>query len=98
MARLLAPFVIVFALLIVGTEAADHPIVDKVADKVIQKYQTSTCEQLRQEQAEKAGKPKPEMEQRAIQLLHEDAAIRTAFFNKVSAPIVTKLFECTMIP
>jgi hypothetical protein len=23
-----------------------HPILDKVADKVIQKYQTSTCEQL----------------------------------------------------
>jgi hypothetical protein len=77
---------------------ADHPIVDKVADKVIQKYQTASCEQLKQEKAEKQGKPKSDMEQRAIQMLHEDAAARTEFFNKIFAPIVSKMFECGMIP
>jgi hypothetical protein len=29
-----------------GVADAQFPIMDQVADKVIQKYQTSTCEQL----------------------------------------------------
>jgi hypothetical protein len=77
---------------------AQYPIMDIVADKVIQKYQTSTCEQLWQEKAQKQGEPKPEMEQRAIQLLKQDPQMRQAFFNKISAPIVNKMFECGMIP
>jgi len=39
-----------------------------VADKVIQKYQQATCEQLWQEK----GKPKGEMEERGINLLRGD--------------------------
>ena len=35
-----------------GIAYAQFPIMDKVADKVIQKYQTSTCEQLWQEKAQ----------------------------------------------
>ena len=77
---------------------AQYPIMNLVADKVIQKYQSSTCEQLWQEKAQGQGQPKPEMEQRAIQLLKEDPQMRQAFFNKVSAPIVNKMFECGMIP
>jgi hypothetical protein len=73
-------------------------MVDKVADKVIHKYQTASCEQLKQEKAEKQGKPKSDMEQHAIQMLHDDAAARAEFFNKISAPVVTKMFECGMIP
>jgi hypothetical protein len=38
------------------------------------------------------------MEQRAIQALKNDPQMRQAFFNKVSAPIVNKMFECGMIP
>jgi hypothetical protein len=94
-----AIFLAVLATALIATVAlADHPIVDKVAEKVIQKYQTSSCEQLAAEKAEKQGKPKPQMEQRAIQMLHQDAAARAEFFNKISAPVVTKLFECGMIP
>lgn len=81
-----------------GVAVAQFPIMDKVADKVIQKYQTSTCEQLWQEKAQGQGKPKPEMEQRAIAALKGDPQMRQAFFNKVSAPIVNKMFECGMIP
>ena len=81
-----------------GIAYAQFPIMDKVADKVIQKYQTSTCEQLWQEKAQKQGQPKPEMEQRAIQALKGDPQMRQAFFNKVSGPIVNKMFECGMIP
>jgi transposase-like protein len=81
-----------------GVAYAQFPIMDRVADKVIQKYQSSTCEQLWQEKAQGQGQPKPEMEQRAVQMLRQDPQMRQAFFNKVSAPIVNKMFECGMIP
>ena len=86
------------ALIAAGVAYAQFPIMDKVAEKVIQKYQTSTCEQLWQEKAQGQGKPKPEMEQKAIQMLKQDPQMRQAFFNKISAPIVNKMFECGMIP
>ena len=81
-----------------GLAYAQFPIMDLVANKVIQKYQGSTCEQLWQERAQGQGKPKPEMEQRAINLLREDPQMRQAFFDKVAGPIVNKMFECGMIP
>ena len=80
-----------------GVAYAQFPIMDRVADKVIQKYQSSTCEQLWQERAQGKSQPKPEMEQRVVQMLQQDAQMRQAFFNKVAAPIVNKIFECGMI-
>jgi len=73
-----------------------HPILDQVANKVIQKYQTSTCQQLWAERAQKA--PSTPAEQKAIQLLKSDPQMRTLFLNKVAAPIANKMFECGMIP
>jgi len=81
-----------------GVAAAQYPIMDKVAEKVIQKYQTSTCEQLWQEKAKGQGQPKPAAEEKAMQALKQDPQMRAAFFNKVAAPIVNKMFECGMIP
>ena len=81
-----------------GIAYAQFPIMDRVADKVIQKYQTSTCQQLWQEKAQGQGQPKSPEEQRAVEFLRNDPQMRTAFFNKVSAPIVNKMFECGMIP
>jgi len=81
-----------------GVAYAQFPIMDRVADKVIQKYQSSTCEQLWQERAQGKSQSKPEMEQRVVQMLQQDAQMRQAFFNKVAAPIVNKMFECGMIP
>jgi len=93
------PFVAaVVAVAAAGVAYAQFPIMDRVADKVIQKYQSSTCEQLWQEKAKGQSQPKPEMEQRAIQALKGDPQMRQAFFNKVAAPIVNKMFECGMIP
>ncbi len=74
------------------------PIMDMVANKVIQKYQNATCEQLRQERAQGQGQPKSAEEQRAIGILRQDPNMRTAFLNKVAAPIANKMFECGMIP
>jgi hypothetical protein len=72
------------------------PILDKVANKVIQKYQGATCEQLWAERAQKA--PPTPQEQKAIQFLRSDPQMRAIFLNKVAAPIANKMFECGMIP
>jgi hypothetical protein len=76
--------------------AQQFPIMDKVADKVIQKYQSSTCQQLWEQKAHKA--PPSAEEQKMIQLLKGDPQMRAAFINKVAAPIANKMFECGMIP
>jgi hypothetical protein len=73
---------------------AQYPILDRVAGKVVQKYQSASCEQL----WEKKGAPKSEEEQRVIGLLKSDPQMRTAFINQVAAPIANKMFECGMIP
>jgi hypothetical protein len=69
-------------------------IMDMVANKVIQKYQGASCEQLWQQK----GQPKSPEEQKAVNFLRNDPQARQAFFDKVSAPIVNKMFECGMIP
>jgi hypothetical protein len=73
-----------------------YPILDKVADKVIQKYQQSTCEQLWEEKSKKT--PPSAEEQKVIGFLKSDPQMRTIFINKVAAPIANKMFQCGMIP
>ena len=73
---------------------AQFPIMDAVANKVIQKYESSTCEQLWAQKQQ----PKSAEEQRVIGLLKGDPQMRTAFLNKVAGPISNKMFECGMIP
>jgi len=71
---------------------------EKVAQKVIQKYETASCEQLAMERSHPPTGQKAEMEQRALQILRTDPQMRTEFINRVAAPIANKLFECGMIP
>ena len=86
------------ALLCAALNAQDYPILDRIAAKVVQKYQQATCEQLWQERAQKGKTAPPPMEQEAIQMLKGDPQMRQAFINKVAAPVVNKMFECGMIP
>ena len=86
------------ALLCAAVNAQDYPVLDRIAEKVVQKYQQATCEQLWQERAQKDKAPKPQMEQEALQMLKSDPQMRAAFINKVAAPIANKMFECGMIP
>ena len=86
--------VVASALCVAGIAGGQGRIMDMVADKVINKYQSATCEQLWQQK----GQAKLAEEQRAIGLLKSDPQMRQAFFDKVSAPIVNKMFECGMIP
>jgi len=87
-------FVVVPALLFVGAAHAQYPILDMVAQKVIQKYQQSSCEQLWMQK----GEPKSQREQEIVQRLRSDPQMAAAFLNQVAAPIANKMFECGMIP
>ena len=84
----------VSALGVAGLAASQGAIMDAVANKVIAKYQGSTCEQLWAQKNE----PKSPQEQKAVAFLKSDPAARTAFLNKVAGPISNKMFECGMIP
>ena len=74
--------------------AQQFPVLDAVANKVIQKYQGMSCEQLWAQKAQ----PKSAEEQRVIGILKSDPAMRTEFLNRVAGPITNKMFECGMIP
>ena len=91
-------FAAVPALLLAGIAAAQYPMMDMVADKLVQRYQQSSCEQLWQERAAKQGHPKSQREQQAVQVLQGDPQMRAAFIARVAAPIADKMFECGMIP
>jgi hypothetical protein len=74
--------------------AQEYPLLDMIANKVIAKYQQSTCEQLWQ----KKGQPESEREKEVIQMLQDDPQMRQIFINKVAAPIANKMFECGLLP
>ena len=86
--------VAVCALGAAGLAVGQGRILDMVAQKVIGKYQSSSCEQLWQQKSE----PKSQEEQRAVNFLKSDPQARTAFINKIAGPVVNKMFECGMVP
>jgi hypothetical protein len=86
--------VVVCALSATSIVVGQGRIMDMVANKVITKYQTASCEQLWQQK----GQPKSPEEEKAVNFLRNDAQARTAFINMVAAPIANKMFECGMIP
>ena len=74
--------------------AQPFPILDRIADKVIAKYQGSSCEQLWQAK----GQPHTPEEQKVVSILRTDPAMQQQFLNKVAGPIANKMFSCGMIP
>jgi len=80
-----------------GTHAQEqYPILDKLAAKVVQKYQSTPCQEL----IAKKQQPQPPTPQevKAVQFLRSDPQMRVVFINKVAAPIANKMFDCGMIP
>jgi hypothetical protein len=82
-------------------QQSQYPILDKVAQKVIDKYRTTSCADL---QAKKEA-PKPfepadqaQMKQKVVMLLHNDPKMREHFLNMIAGPIANKMFECGMVP
>jgi hypothetical protein len=73
-----------------------YPIADQIAAKVVQRYTSSSCEQLL---LKKENPAPPSMEeQRALGMLRSDPQMRAAFIGQIAAPIANKMFECGMVP
>jgi Icc-related predicted phosphoesterase len=84
----------VSALMVAGDVAAQGMLLDFAADKVIQKFQKSTCAELRADKKQ----PPTEKEKLAVEFLRNDKQARVAFIDKIAAPVLNKMFECGMIP
>jgi hypothetical protein len=104
MRKRLAVLVLIPALWLVSTapEAQQpqqqYPLADMLAQKIIEKYASSTCVQLATQKSEKPTGEKAQMEQRVIAALKADPQMRQYFIYKIAAPIANKMFECGMIP
>ena len=86
--------VFVSVLIVAGAVAAQGMLVDEAADKVIKKYVVASCDQLKALRAE----PPSEKEKIALDLLKANPKARVAFVDKIAAPVLNKMFECSMIP
>jgi len=73
---------------------AQGMLLDYAADRVIQKYTTETCEQIKAQRDE----PKSEKDKLAIDFLRNDSQARVAFIDKIAAPVANKMFECGLFP
>ena len=79
-------------------QQSQYPLMDRLAQKVIQKYQSSSCEDLKAKKQERPDAQQAEMKQKMAAMLKSDPQMRERFLNKVAAPIANKMFECGMIP
>jgi hypothetical protein len=80
----------ILALIVAGAASAQGMLLDAAADKVINKYQTATCDQLKAQKKE----PPSDKEKEAIEFLRNDAQARTSFIDKIAAPVLNKMFDC----
>ena len=71
---------------------------DRLAQKVIQKYETSSCQEIAMMKAHPPTGKKAAIEARAVEIMRGDPQMRQEFINRVAPPIANKLFECGMIP
>ena len=86
--------VFVSIMIAAGVVAAQGMLVDTAADKVIKKFEAATCDQLKAQKNE----PPSEKEKIALDLLRDDPKARVAFIDKIAAPVLNKMFECSIIP
>jgi hypothetical protein len=84
----------ILALIVSEVASAQGMLLDLAADKVIKKYQTATCDELKAQKKE----PPTDKEKEAIEFLRNDSQARMFFINKVAAPVLNKMYDCGMIP
>ncbi len=103
MTRSIAVVVIPVFLFIAGGAAAlqsaqQHPMMDAIAQKVIQKYQNASCTELMMKKTTPPTDEQAQKRAEAVQAMRDNPAMRQAFIDKVAAPIANKMFDCGMIP
>jgi hypothetical protein len=81
-----------------GQASSQYPIADKIADKIIHDYQTSSCQQLAEKKKQPPTAQKEQTEHKAIEALKKDPQMRKHFLDRIAGPVVNKMFECGMIP
>jgi len=81
-------------LLVAGAASAQGMLLDAAADKVITKYRTATCDELKAQRKEAPT----DKEKEAIEFLRNDSQARIFFINKIAAPVLNKMYDCGMIP
>ena len=86
--------VVISAMVVAGAASAQGMLLDLATDKVIKKYQTATCDELKAQKKD----PPTEKEKEAIEFLRNDSQARVFFINKIAAPVLNKMFDCGMIP
>jgi hypothetical protein len=85
----------ILALMVAGAASAQQGmLLDAAADKVITKYQTATCDELKAQRKD----PPTAKEKEAVEFLRNDSQARIYFINKIAAPVLNKMFDCGMIP
>ena len=82
------------ALIVAYGASAQGMLLDFAADKVIAKYKTATCDELKAKKQE----PLTEKEKEAAEFLRNDSQARIFFINKIAAPVLNKMYDCGMIP
>ena len=87
MRRRTSLFALVPVLLAVGLASAQesYPLMEMLAKKVIEKYQTSSCQDLARQKSQPPTGQQAQIEQRAVQALRNDPQMRTAFIRGVRA-------------
>lgn len=81
-----------------AAHAQPSPVADAIANRLVAKYQSESCDQLAQERMTPKSPGKEAAVQRAGELLRTDAALRQSFVSKVAVPIVDKMIVCGFIP
>jgi hypothetical protein len=86
--------VVIAALIVARAASAQGMLLDFAADKVIKKYQTATCDELKAQRKD----PPTDKVKEAIQFLRNDSQARLFFINKIASTVLNKMFDCGMIP
>jgi hypothetical protein len=92
--RVVMIIAVLVVIVVAGAWAGRGKFLDSAADKVIQKFQGASCEQLQAKQ----GEPKSIVEKAAVAFLRSDSQARVAFIDKIAAPVMNKMIECGLIP
>jgi hypothetical protein len=98
---LISLFVLIASAPTASPQQSQYPILDKFAQKVIDKYRTTSCADLKaKKEAPKPAEPANEaqMKQKVVTLLRNDPKMREHFLNMIAGPIANKMFECGMVP
>ncbi|OCR01184.1 hypothetical protein BCD67_17635 [Oscillatoriales cyanobacterium USR001] len=75
-----------------------------VSNFVIQKYQSTSCQELAKmkppanRSASNTGTPEAILQAKAIEMLQKNPEMRKKFINRVAGPIANKMFDCKLIP